>query len=512
MNKPETPVARKEFRREGTELGQILALQLTVTDAEVINELQKQGEGKEREQYALTALRVGVLALRQAGVHVDTEKLRDEGERLIELVEHRLESHAVGLDKTLQSELSKYFADDGKLNERVKALVSDDGQLAVMLERHLTGDNSLLAKQLAEAVGKDSDLMKYLSSDQQNGLVQTITRVAQERLEEQSKKVLGEFDLNNDQSALKRLITQIETNFNPDDPKTALGVLKRALGETQDQIRKDLSLDSDDSALSNLHGKLKAQIEELVVKQTKFQTEVSSVLAELRGAKKERAVSPSGGFDFEALAGDALRIRMHSDEVFESVGETTGLVARSKVGDHVQTLGAESLAPGSKIVYECKRADNYTKAKALEELAEAKKNRGAEVGVFLLAASSLHGNPKMQSEFQRSLTRQGNDVLVVWDPEDSSTDVNLDATVTLARALLVRERGLQNAAAEVDWETIDKAINGVERQIQYLDDLNGWCGNIKRDADKIADRLEKMKKDLGREMERLTDEIETLRP
>ncbi|MCA8915636.1 MAG: hypothetical protein KDB90_09515, partial [Planctomycetes bacterium] len=359
---------------------------------------------------------------------------------------------------------------------------------------------------------KDSDLMKYLSADQQNGLVQTITRVAQERLEEQSTKVLGEFSLDNPDGALKRLITQIETNFNPDDPKTALGVLKKALGETQDQIRKDLSLDADGSALSNLHGKLKAQIEDLVAKQTKFQNDVTSVLAELRGAKKERAVSPSGGFDFEALSGDALRNRMHSDELFESVGETTGLVPRSKIGDHVQTLGADSAAPGAKVVYECKRAENYTLAKALAELDEARKNRGAEVGVFVLAASSVRGNAKMQAEFPRALTRQGNDIIAIWDPEDDNSDVNLDAAVTLARAYAVRERSDEDAAADVDWEAVDKAIHGVERQIEYIDDLNTWTGNITRDADKIADRLGKMKKDLNRELERLTEQIENLRP
>lgn len=512
MSEPETPVARKEHRRNAAEAGQVLSLTLDITDPEVVGELQRYESATERNRYALTALRVGVLALKQAGVHVDTEKLRNEGERLVELVEHRLESHANSLDKTLQTELAKYFADDGKLSERVKALIGDDGQLAGVLEKHLTGDNSLLAKQLAEAVGKDSDLMKYLSSDQQNGLVQTITRIAQERLEEQSTKVLGEFDLNNEQGALKRLIKQIETNFDPEDPKTALGVLKNALGATREQIRKDLSLDDDDSALSNLHGKLKAQIEDLVSKQTKFQTEITSVLAEFRGAKKERAVSPSGGFDFEALAGNAIRDRVHSDELFESVGETTGLVARSKVGDHVQTLGSESVAPGTKIVYECKRAENYTVAKALAELDEAKRNRGALAGVFVLAASSARDNSRMQSEFPRSLTRRGNDILVLWDPEDASSDVNLDAAVTLARALVVRERSETVAAAEVDWDSIDKAIHGVERQVQYLDELNGWCGNVKRDADKIADRLEKMKKDLNREMERLTDEIETLRP
>src|SRR5690606_9622912 len=112
----------------------------------------------------------------------------------------------------------------------------------------------------------------------------------------------------------------------------------------------------------------------------KFQTEVSSVLAELRGAKRERDVSPSGGFDFEDLAGEALRARMGSGEVFESVGETTGLVPRSKVGDHVQTLGPDTAAPGARIVYECKRADAYTLAGALQELEVARRNRGAEIG------------------------------------------------------------------------------------------------------------------------------------
>ncbi|MCB9894883.1 MAG: hypothetical protein H6839_10565 [Planctomycetes bacterium] len=505
------PTNAAAFRRSAPETESGLRLTLRVTDPEVLAELQPR-EGAEREQYALTALRVGVIALRQAGTLVDTESLKDEGERLVELVETRLKDHAKTLDTTLQNELSKYFADDGKLSERMKSLLSDDGQLAGVLEKHLTGDNSLLAKQLAEAVGKDSDLMKYLSADQQNGLVQTITRVAQERLEEQSKKVLGEFDLNNDQSALKRLITQIETNFNPDDPKTALGVLKKALGETQEQIRKDLSLDTDGSALSNLHGKLKKQIDELVERQAKFQTEVASVLAELRGAKKERAVSPSGGFDFESLSGDALRERMHSDELFESVGETTGLVARSKVGDHVQTLGADSAAPGAKVVYECKRAESYTLAKALAELDEARRNRGSEVGVFVLAASSVRGNPKMQAEFPRALMRQGNDIVVIWDPEDEASDVNLDAAVTLARAYAVRERGEEDAAADVDWEAVDRAIHGVERQIEYINDLNTWTGNITRDAEKIADRLGKMKKDLNREMERLTEQIENLRP
>lgn len=498
-------------RTPAGDVGNVISLHLNITDPEVVYELQ-QRQGEDRNRYAMTALRVGVLALRQAGGFVDVQKLQNEGERLVAQVDGRLREHAATLDERLKSELKQYFdPTNGHFHERVQALVSEDGELARRMREHLTGDTSLLARQLAETVGKDSPLMKYFAPGQQDGLIETLTRIAQERLEEQSRKVLGEFDLNNEKGALKRLISQIETNFNPNDPKTALGVLKSALESTQEQIRRDLSLDKDDSALSNLHSQLKKQINELLERQQKFQTDVSTVLAELRGAKKERAVSPSGGFDFEDLAGEALRARMDSTEVLESVGETTGLVPRSKVGDHVQTLGADTAAAGAKIVYECKRADSYSLAGALAELETARRNRGAEIGVFVLAASSLRDNARMQAEFPRPLMRHGNDIVVVWDHEDASFDVNLDAAVTLARALAVRGQDGDSVESDADWDAIDRAINGLERQIEYFDNLNTWCGNIKRDATKVEDRVEKMKRDLSREIERLAEELATLR-
>jgi hypothetical protein len=121
-------------------------------------------------------------------------------------------------------------------------------------------------------------------------------------------------------------------------------------------------------------------------------------------------------------------------------------------------------------------------------------------------------NQRVQVEFSKSLTRQGNSILVVWDPEDESTNVCLDAAVTLARALLVRERAGVDTATDADWDAIDKAVNGIERQIEYLDELAGWSTNIKRDAGKLEGRVEKMKTDLRREMERLAGELENLRP
>ena len=48
-----------------------LLLELVVTDPEVITELWAKPEGRERDEYALGALRLGILALRQARGQID---------------------------------------------------------------------------------------------------------------------------------------------------------------------------------------------------------------------------------------------------------------------------------------------------------------------------------------------------------------------------------------------------------------------------------------------------------
>ena len=60
-----------------------LPLELTVTDPEVVAELNAKQEGPERDEYALGALRLGVLAFKQARGQIDAGTLRHEGERLL---------------------------------------------------------------------------------------------------------------------------------------------------------------------------------------------------------------------------------------------------------------------------------------------------------------------------------------------------------------------------------------------------------------------------------------------
>ena len=60
-----------------------LNLELKITDAEVITALSAHTPGREQRDFALTALRIGVLALRQAQGLVDADTVKHEGETVL---------------------------------------------------------------------------------------------------------------------------------------------------------------------------------------------------------------------------------------------------------------------------------------------------------------------------------------------------------------------------------------------------------------------------------------------
>jgi len=70
-----------------------LELNLKVTDADLVGELSQRAAGQAREEYALAALHVGVLAFRHAGGLVDVEGVRAEGERLMAGLRAALSEH-----------------------------------------------------------------------------------------------------------------------------------------------------------------------------------------------------------------------------------------------------------------------------------------------------------------------------------------------------------------------------------------------------------------------------------
>jgi hypothetical protein len=121
----------------------------------------------------------------------------------------------------------------------------------------------------------------------------------------------------------------------------------------------------------------------------------------------------------------------------------------------------------------------YSLKAAKEEIEKARKNRDAQQGVFVF---SQRATPPIHL-----FCRHGDDVFVVWSPEDPSTDVNLRAALEMSRALCLRSH--RSAQQEkIDFEPIDRALRAVEKCATNLDEVSKSAETIKKSADKIIDR------------------------
>src|SRR4051794_11916872 len=99
-------------------------LALEVTDPEVVAELQKYPDGPKREQFALSALRLGSLALRQAAGEMDATAVRDAGEKLLHSLAELLAKRGTEISVEISSALRQYFDPaSGALPQRIEALL-----------------------------------------------------------------------------------------------------------------------------------------------------------------------------------------------------------------------------------------------------------------------------------------------------------------------------------------------------------------------------------------------------
>ena len=79
----ETLVPRKPVVSEGDD-AQSIPLTLVVSDRETVAELLQRSDGRERDEYALAALRIGVLSMKHARGQIDADAVRREGEKLLQ--------------------------------------------------------------------------------------------------------------------------------------------------------------------------------------------------------------------------------------------------------------------------------------------------------------------------------------------------------------------------------------------------------------------------------------------
>ena len=504
------PVFRDSFVERLPEL----ELSLRVREPELVDELSSILDPREREAFALSALRIGVLALRTARGQVDAQALRGEVERLLAELHKGLDQHRDQLQLGLGSALREYFDPrSGRFEERVRALTQEDGELARVIRRNVEGSDSALAQTLARHVGAESPLLRALDPANKEGLVAGMTKLVDDALGAQRAAILGEFSLDNREGALARLVGELTQThgkltadlhgrldlvvkeFSLDAEDSALSRLVARVERAQQQITSEFTLDSETSALARMRRELLGIAEQQNQALAALQERVKVELAALTARRQADARSPAHGGEFEdGLLAWFERAAREAGDLFEDTSDTPGHIKHCKVGDGVIELGPEHQAAGARIAIEAKEKESYTLAKAREEIQTARKNRGAEIGIFALSARCADAGWK-------PLERIGPDLFLIWDLEDPATDVRLEAALSVARALVTRSRAVR--PTEVDFPALEGAIRDVEKQLQGLAEIQTSANTIESGVTRIKDRARIMQDALRRAVETL---------
>jgi hypothetical protein len=521
-------------------------LKLTVTDPEIVAELLKHPEGEPRELFGASSLRLGVLALRQASGMVDADAVKREGERLLFSVSEVMTEHSSNTIRTISDSLSRYFdPGEGQLPQRLNRLLAKDGELEQLLSRHVGNDGSTLAGTLAKHVGEESALLRMLSPDQSTGLLATLKQTVNSSLDEQQKAILRQFSLDDRESALSRLVTEltdqngrlrkelaedveavrkefsldnedgalsrlvarveaanqtIMSEFSCDNENSAINRMVSLLETTNESIRASLTLDDENSPLCRLKNELCKTIDEMAQANTRFQSDVRDSLTELKAKREESARSTRHGHAFEDALGEFLQIEARRlNDVFENATACSGTISRCKVGDHVLQLGPDSAAPGSRMVFEAKGDKSYDVSKALNELRTARENREATVGLMVFTPEAAPAGLEI-------INRWGDDIIVVWDSEDSESDVFLRAAVSLARAMVVADRRARDGSA-ADFSEMENAVNAILRDVELLGEIQTLATTVKNNGEKIVKKTERLKSGIETQIERLQEHL-----
>jgi len=525
-DKPSTPPAQTaapfrvsdemELSELSTGVSRSIDLHLRVTDPDVIAELSRLPE-IDRESAALSALRVGVLAMRGARGSIDVAAVRDQGKLLMAQLDAAIKAHQKDLENRMGHTLDKYLdPKSGVFAQRADGIFGDGGSLVAKLKEHISGDNSHLAAALAKQVGENSPFLRHFSPTEKEGVIARIEGAVNALLDEQKKVVLDEFDLHKEDSAINRLLKGVQKlnasvtdEFSLDNKSSALNKLNTMIEATKLEIHKQLSLDEENSSIARLNKQLGEQVKALSEQQAKFQAQVNETLQTAFARKSEREKSTLHGEDFERDASSAVReLACGPSDLFDEVGANVGKLPNSKVGDAVLTLGEESACPGARIAFEFKQDARYDPRKAREELEIACTNREAGVGVFVMS-KRIADDSRHAGSWDSPLVRTGNLILVTWHPDDESTQPFLSAACSLARALVMRE-SISNEN-QVDWGTVDAQLLEIDKQIERFENITKQCSTIRGAVDKIEEELRKLSKKLKGAADKLSDQVDAMR-
>jgi hypothetical protein len=301
-----------------------LCLELIIRDSVVTGYLEG-FEDLQRQEKALEAPKVGVIAIQSASSTLDTRVVE---ERFSD-IEKKITGYITNFRLELEAKLDENFRfKSGAVPRSLDKFLGDDGTLRKLFDQYFSQEGGKVAQLLNDQVGPSSQFYKSLDPDSKESVISHIEEIVRKQLEENIKLLIGQF-----------------------------------------------SPDIEDSALTKLRSMIAKEIENLRNENNLFFGSLREILGIKAGAETEAEKCTAKGRDFESNLYQVLaNLGGQSGDFTENVSNIVGSASRSKKGDYVIELGKTSGAPGKRIVVKSR------KSKA--ELVDAKENREESAGIL----------------------------------------------------------------------------------------------------------------------------------
>ena len=427
-----------------------LSLQLVIHDNDVIKYLA-QYESPEREEKALDALKVGVVAILSASPFLDTKVVEEKFSE----IEGTLKAYADAFKNDLGADLKKYFEKEkGDVPLALSLFFGDQGKLSEYLKRYFDPEIGKISLLLKNELGPGSAFTKSLDPANKGSVLSRIEAIVKNKLEETVKSVTEQF-----------------------------------------------SLDKEGSSMSRVKKLFDDKVSEIKSGNEKFFSDLKTHLGmkEIRVEAAEKGTQK--GRDFESMLYSKVAILgQQLQDSTENVTGAIGKIPRSKVGDYVITLGETSGAPGSRLVVESKKEQGYKLNKATEEIKEAKENREAVSGIFVFAKGY---EPVENGDFRID----GNDFYCTVDESDIEQNkslIFLEAAYKIARVNIITEIRKEKIG-KIDLSAVRKNIRQMFEQAKELADVITKARTVKSHGETIENVAGKLKEELEKRIQATLD-------
>lgn len=430
----------------------MLFLELEIYDRNIVDFLCRFPK-EERSSKAIEALKVGVIAIKSASPTLDTRVVEEKFRE----VQSQISEDVADFREELKNRLEQYFrSDGGAVPVFIERHFGEDGQIARILESYFGGERGKLVSLLEGQVGPESFIGRRMDPENKESLVSQVEKTVEE--------------------LLRQNVAQIRSNFSLDDEGSALSLVKRSLRE---------------------------EIEKLQASVNQHYAQIRETLASGRARLEEAEKGTGKGRDFEgALYVPLANMAGALEDRPENVSGVKGLINNDKVGDFLVTLGDCSRSPGRMIVFEAKKQQGYNMKKTLEELDRAKKNRGADIGIFVFCKGY---EPHEAGDFFRA----GNDFVVTVDEEMMQTGQRLlflEAAYKVGR-MLIAARVCEDEERSIDPEYIRAEIDNIQAAMRSASEIKTKVGTIRNSADAIEKAMAFFEEKLERHLENIREHM-----